>query len=116
MLASQALNVARWLLAAMSPRQAGIRLHIGIGCDELAHLHAMFRIPVSRFYRNRDVLQAIGATILPTLGESALGASAGSIHCWSAGCASGEEPYTLLLIWHFLFARDWPRLSRDYRH
>ncbi len=77
--------------------------------DELAHLQAMFRIPISRFYRDCDVFQAIAATILP-LGESAMRASVGSIR-WSAGCASGEEPYTLLLIWHFLVARDWPRLD-----
>lgn len=79
--------------------------------NELIHLQAMLRIPISRFYRDRDVFQAIAATVLPTLAKSAIRTGAGSIRCWSAGCASGEEPYTLLLIWHFLLARDWPRLN-----
>lgn len=79
--------------------------------DESAHLQAMLRIPISRFYRDRDVFQAIAATVLPTLGASAMRMGVGSIRCWSAGCASGEEPYTLLLVWHFLLASDWPRLN-----
>jgi len=79
--------------------------------EERAYLEAMFRIPISRFYRDRDVFEAITTTALPTLSESAVRAGIGSIGCWSAGCASGEEPYTLLLIWHFLLARDWPGLD-----
>ena len=81
--------------------------------DEWAHLQAMLRIPISRFYRDRDVFQSIAATVLPTLGESATRASVANIRCWSAGCASGEEPFTLLLIWHFLIACDWPLLSLE---
>jgi chemotaxis protein methyltransferase CheR len=79
--------------------------------EERAYLEAMFRIPIPRFYRDRDVFEAITTTVLPTLSESAVRAGIGSIGCWSAGCASGEEPYTLLLIWHFLLARNWPDLD-----
>ena len=35
-------------------------------------------------------------------------AGAGAVRCWSAGCASGEEPYTVILVWRFLVTRDWP--------
>ncbi len=79
--------------------------------DEFAHLQATLRIPISRFYRDRDVFQAVASTVFPTLADSTIRTGADSIRCWSAGCASGEEPYTLLLIWHFLLARDWPRLQ-----
>ena len=73
----------------------------------------MLRIPISRFYRDRDVFQSIATMLLPTLGESATRAGVASIRCWSAGCASGEEPYALLLIWHFLLAHDWPQLKLE---
>ena len=79
--------------------------------EELAHLQALLRVPISRFCRDRDVFEAVGESVLPSLSERAMLEGTGSIRCWSAGCASGEEPYTLLLIWHFLFARDWPGLQ-----
>lgn len=79
--------------------------------DELARIDAMCRIPVSRSYRDRDVFQAIGAMVLPAAAGEATRSSAGSIRCWSAGCASGEEPFTMLLVWHFQVARDWPQLG-----
>ena len=79
--------------------------------DELARIDAMCRIPISRFYRDRVVFQAIGATVLPAAAEEATRSGAGSVRCWSAGCASGEEPFTMLLVWHFQVARDWPQLG-----
>jgi chemotaxis protein methyltransferase CheR len=79
--------------------------------EELAHLQALLHIPISRFYRDRDVFQMIAERVLPSLGERAMLTGTGSVRCWSAGCASGEEPYSLLLIWHFLLARNLPAVQ-----
>lgn len=94
-------------LGALSQYRAWLAAHP----DEWAHVEAMCRIPISRFYRDRDVFQAIATTIFPAAAEIARCSGLKSIRCWSAGCASGEEPYTLLLIWHFLVARAWLQLG-----
>jgi chemotaxis methyl-accepting protein methylase len=51
-------------------------------------------IHVSRFYRNAETWEVIAATVLPELWR----ARAGRLRCWSAGCAAGEEPYTLAML------------------
>jgi chemotaxis protein methyltransferase CheR len=33
------------------------------------------------------------------------------LRCWSAGCGSGEEPYSLALLWAFRLAASFPGLS-----
>lgn len=66
--------------------------------EEWQLLDGYCRITISRFHRDRRVFQYLGDYILPELSKSA--AEAGVIHCWSAGCASGEEPFTLALMWH----------------
>lgn len=67
---------------------------------EWAKLDALCRIPVSRFYRDRDVFDAIGRRILPELAAEASAEGRRHVRAWSAGCASGEEPYTMSLIAH----------------
>jgi chemotaxis protein methyltransferase CheR len=79
--------------------------------SEWARLDAMCRIPISRFYRDRHVFDAIGRRLLPEAAAAALGRGDGAIRCWSAGCASGEEPYTLALLWRFMVAAEWPTLG-----
>jgi len=61
---------------------------------EYQRLRDTITINVSRFYRNTETWDLIRALVLPRLCER----PAGEIRAWSAGCASGEEPYTLALL------------------
>ena len=65
---------------------------------EWSVLDAMCRITISRFYRDRGVFQALADPVLPTLADEAA-IQGRNLACWSAGCASGEEVYTLKIIW-----------------
>ncbi len=50
-------------------------------------------INVSKFYRNPEVWNAVAALVLPDLfGRE------GPLRAWSAGTATGEEPYTLAML------------------
>lgn len=60
------------------------------------------RIHISRFYRDRAVFDHLRRDILPGLIRRAKKEDR-PLRIWSAGCASGEEPYTLSLILHFDF-------------
>jgi chemotaxis methyl-accepting protein methylase len=53
-------------------------------------------INVTRLFRNREVFDAIAARVLPALWSS----GAPRLRIWSAGCASGEETYSLAVIVH----------------
>jgi chemotaxis protein methyltransferase CheR len=79
--------------------------------EEWARLEAMCRIPISRFYRDRGIFDMIAQHLLPELAETASARDGDAIKCWSAGCASGEEPYTLVMAWRFGVAHDWPALE-----
>ena len=68
---------------------AAYRSHLEEHSDEWALLDRLCRITMSRFWRDRAVFEALRDVVLPALGPTA--------KCWSAGCASGEEPYSLVL-------------------
>ncbi|UCD23879.1 MAG: protein-glutamate O-methyltransferase CheR [Gemmatimonadota bacterium] len=51
-------------------------------------------INVTKFYRNRETWEAIAQKVIPQLIQP----GSGQLRCWSAGCASGEEPYTLAIL------------------
>ena len=78
---------------------------------EWARLDAMCRIPVSRFYRDRASFDAIAQQLLPEVAGMVSAGGDDAVKCWSAGCASGEEPYTLVMAWRFCVAHDWPALG-----
>ena len=58
-------------------------------------------INVSKFFRNWEIWQAIDALVVPELFD----AHAGERKLWSAGCAGGEEAYSLSLLLHEWAAR-----------
>lgn len=66
--------------------------------DEDAHeydrLLDALTINVTKFYRNAETWDRLLQTYLPALWQ----ARRGELRVWSAGCASGEEPYTLAVV------------------
>ena len=64
--------------------------------EEWPYLAAFCRIPISRFWRDRGVFERLGREVLPELTAARGGHT---IRCWSAGCASGEEAYSLSILW-----------------
>ena len=67
--------------------------------DEWKRLDAMCRITVSRFYRDPALFDVLRKRVLPLVAISHLSATEGPLRAWSVGAASGEEPYTLRILW-----------------
>jgi chemotaxis protein methyltransferase CheR len=61
--------------------------------DEYQKLHDAVTINVSKFFRNPEVWSALDKQVLPHLF-----ASRREVRMWSAGCAGGEEPYTVAML------------------
>lgn len=61
---------------------------------EYDRLRDALTINVTRFYRNAETWNLIRRAVLPVL----LDGRWAELRAWSAGCASGEEPYTLAML------------------
>jgi chemotaxis protein methyltransferase CheR len=62
------------------------REHLEAQADEWAVLDGLMNVTISRFNRDRGVFEYLARTVPQ------------GARVWSAGCASGEEPYTLALL------------------
>ena len=65
---------------------------------ERAVLDALCRVTISRFYRDQGVFDALREPLLPRVLEAARARGESTFRVWSAGCASGEEPYTVAVL------------------
>jgi chemotaxis protein methyltransferase CheR len=72
--------------------------------DECCH------ITISRFFRDRGIFEVIRRRVLPDIAERAK-REGREAQVWSAGCASGEEPYTLKIIWDVEVVKAFPGIS-----
>jgi len=55
-------------------------------------------INVSEFFRNPETFGAIEKKVIPALIERKNRICSNTIRIWSAGCATGEEPYSLAIL------------------
>lgn len=78
--------------------------------EEWEELDKRCIITISRFYRDWAVFDELKDRLLPESAERA-SSEGRPLRCWSAGCASGEEPYTLSLIFHFVLEEQFPELE-----
>ena len=68
--------------------------HLDTEPTEYDRLLTALTINVTKFYRNAETWDRLATTFLPELWAR----RGGTLRCWSAGCASGEEPYTLAVL------------------
>jgi chemotaxis protein methyltransferase CheR len=114
-------NVRRQVCRRVSARAAALGLpdaaaykrRLEDDPSELAALDALCFVTISRFYRDRRTFDLLRHELLPALAEEALARGETVLRAWSAGCASGEEPYTLSIVWHTELAARFPSLSLE---
>jgi len=70
--------------------------------DEQRELTNLLTVTISRFWRDARLFEALEMVWFPAV-LSRLSENE-PLCIWSAGCASGEEPYSLLILWHESFA------------
>ena len=61
---------------------------------EYERLLRSLTVNVTKFFRNPETYAAIESKVIPTLWKS----NEDGIRVWSAGCASGEEPYSVAIL------------------
>jgi chemotaxis protein methyltransferase CheR len=101
---------------AVRMRACGVQTYADYGAmldrlpGELEHLKDALTINVTRFYRNAETWNLLRGSVVPELCER----GPGELRMWSAGCASGEEAYTLaMIVADYLDERRYPeRLVR----
>jgi two-component system, chemotaxis family, CheB/CheR fusion protein len=64
--------------------------------EEFSHLFDTILINVTTFFRDTAAWEYLGSEIIPRILAAKKGS--GPIRMWSAGCASGEEPYSLAML------------------
>lgn len=80
---------------------------------EWGRLRDCLPVTISRFFRDRGVFDLLRDVILPALASSAMPHGQGTLRLWSAGCASGEEPYSLGLLWALGLQARFPAIHLD---
>lgn len=101
-------RVERRLRELRLPGIEAYRAFLEANPGEWVHLDGLCHVTISRFYRDGGVFDFLQRTVLP---ELAVTASGGALEAWCAGCASGEEAYTLALTWHFALEGQFPDVA-----
>lgn len=74
---------------------------------EQFHLSKILTVTISRFFRDQEVFNTIETSLIPAILKKKGG---GDFNIWSIGCASGEEPYSLSILWKERFENNWPEI------
>jgi chemotaxis protein methyltransferase CheR len=81
--------------------------------EEWALLESCCWIPISRFYRDKSVFCFLEQEVVPHLARQIYANGGGILRCWSLGCAAGEEPYSLSLLWKLRLQDHYPTVGLD---
>ena len=63
-------------------------------------------VKVSSFFRDPLAFEVLAEQVLPELLATKAAAGDPSLRVWSAGCATGEEPYSVAILLHELLRRE----------
>ena len=83
---------------------AGYRAYLERHPDEFVQLFNTILINVTSFFRDLPTWDYVQSEIVPRIIEAR--APADAIRIWSTGCSTGEEPYTLAMIFAEALGED----------
>ena len=75
--------------------------------EEQSHLSKILTVTISRFFRDREVFDLLEHSIIPMIIKKK---EKDVFKIWSIGCASGEEPYSFLLLWKEKFGKNFRQI------
>lgn len=90
-------RLQRRLHALALPTLAQYRVYLEHTPAEWSLVDELCRITISRFYRDREVFDYLSGPVLHDIAARVRRRDDRTLDAWSAGCGSGEEPYTLVL-------------------
>lgn len=86
--------------------------HLATRPEELDRLVETITISVSQFFRNPLDFELLAGRILPALVREKCADPQPALRVWSAGCARGEEPYSVAIVLDEILRREKLALDR----
>jgi len=104
-------RIGQRMIEAGAGTAAAYRALLASDPGEWRALDGLCRVTISRFFRDRTVWSRLRDEVLPDAARLAVRRGERALRCWSAGCASGEEPYGLVIVYHLAVAPRFPGLG-----
>lgn len=76
--------------------------------EEKSCLSQILTVTISRFFRDREVFDILEHFIIPSIIQCK---GPSNFKIWSIGCANGEEPYSLSMLWKERLEKIWSRVD-----
>jgi chemotaxis methyl-accepting protein methylase len=76
--------------------------------EEKSCLSQILTVTITRFFRDKEVFDILENSIIPAILKNKKGKDEFKI--WSVGCANGEEPYSLSILWREKFEKILPQI------
>jgi two-component system CheB/CheR fusion protein len=90
-------RLQRRMVATGAPKLRDYIHHVQSNPEEYTRLTASFLIKVTEFFRDGDLFDELRDTVIPKLIADARERDR-ELRVWSAGCATGEEAYSLAML------------------
>lgn len=104
-------RIGRRLRELDIPCLAAYRDYLAADAGEWALLDGLCRVTISRFWRDAGVFECLRREVLPELARRAHERGEARLRVCSLGCASGEEAYSIALLWRFELQARFPGLE-----
>jgi chemotaxis methyl-accepting protein methylase len=95
-------KVERRIIELGLPHFEDYLLRIKRDPEERNHLSHILTVTITRFFRDKKVFDILENSIIPSIVERK---GSGDFEIWSIGCANGEEPYSLAMLWKEKFEK-----------
>ena len=75
--------------------------------EELKEFLDIITTNLTRFFRNQAHFDALEKFVVPELINTIKKGNSGILRIWSAGCSTGEEPYTIAMLMNEILPPSW---------